>query len=579
MVEYTETKRLEGDPRAAEATLQAVEEATPYGIAVFDARGVKVWSNHAAAGQAEAGLAAGAVGLSDDEPVPISDEQGNPLRVADLPVRQVMRSGLPVEGKTVQVLVDGAIRWMQWNAVPIAPGGKPNGSVVVSVLDITDYKHAEQALLQQATHDALTGLPNRSWFEQKVRAVSGDEVQEHRLALLLLDIDRFRDVNHTLGHGNGDLLVRQFACRLAGVVGSAGLVARLGGDEFGVLLIDAIAAAAAAMARGILAMLDAPFDVGGQLIDVDASIGIALCPDHGHDTNSLLRQADIAMYAAKHAHEGFAFYAARLDSFSPDRLSLLGELRRSIDHGDLFLAYQPIVRIADRCLTGVEALVRWQHPVHGLILPDQFIGLAEGTGAIHPLTTWVLNEALGQCGRWRRAGRDLQISVNLSARNLHDDTLPSRVLDLLLKHQVPPDCLTLEITESAIMADPTSAMIVLTRLSNIGVRLAIDDFGTGYSSLAYAQRLPTQHIKIDKSFTFGLLDNTNDVAIVRAIIDLGHNLGRTIVAEGVEHKAVLDLLGEMHCDYAQGYYLSRPLPQPDIEAWIGAYNSTRAPWP
>jgi EAL domain-containing protein (putative c-di-GMP-specific phosphodiesterase class I) len=325
---------------------------------------------------------------------------------------------------------------------------------------------------------------------------------------------------------------------------------------------------ATSMARKILRDLEKPFEIVGQTLDVDASIGVALCPDHGDDAGALLRRADIAMYVAKHSHDGFTVYAARLDLHSPDRLSLLGELRRSIDQGHLFLAYQPLIRIPDRKLVGMEALVRWQHPVHGLISPDGFISLAEGTGAIKPLTIWVLNEALRQCSEWRLKGLDLEVSVNISARNLHDVSLAATVLDSLLKYQVPPNRLTLEITESAIMSDPSSAMIVLSRLSNMGVHLAIDDFGTGYSSLAYLQRLPTRNIKIDKSFVLRLCENANDAAIVRAIIELGHSLGHTVLAEGVEDESVLALLAQFGCDFAQGYFFSKPLPAPEIEDWI-----------
>ena len=559
---------LARDLAAAEAQLSAIQEATPYGVALLDARGAQVWATAAAARFAQPGLEL-PLDAPDEVLLDVADEDGRPISVTDLPIRQAVDTGQAVTRKVVQWRGPGGdARWLQLDAAIVSAENADDRRFVLSTLDITAYKEAELALTHQAMHDSLTGLPNRAWFHLRLAEATARVEETGPLALLVMDIDRFREVNDTLGHANGDTLVQLFARRLLLTVGSDGIVGRLGGDEFGVLMECATVVDATSMARKVLRQLEQPFEIAGQTLDVDASIGLALCPDHGVDAGALFRRADIAMYVAKHSHDGFAVYAARLDQHSPDRLSLLGELRRSIEQGHLFLTYQPLMRISDQKLIGMEALVRWQHPVHGLIYPDGFISLAEGTGAIKPLTIWVLNEALRQCSEWRKRGHDLEVSVNLSARNLHDVSLASTVLDSLLLYRVPPNRLTLEITESAIMSDPTSAMIVLSRLSNMGVRMAIDDFGTGYSSLAYLQRLPTRSIKIDKSFVLRLCEDGNDAAIVKAIIDLGHSLGHSVLAEGVENESVLALLAQLGCDFAQGYYYSKPLPASEIEAWV-----------
>ena len=556
------------DLATAEAQLRAIQEAVPYGVALFDAQGTQVWATDAAEKLGQYRLE-GAPGTRDGVLSAWADERADPLRIADLPIAESLSAARPVHHRVVLSRgPDGEGRWIQLDAAIVQAETKSASRYVVCAQDITEHKQAEMALAHQAMHDALTGLPNRIWFHLRLGEATSQIDELGSIALLVLDIDRFREVNDTLGHVNGDILVQLFAKRLVDAVGPNGFVGRLGGDEFGVLIERATVVDATSMARKILHHLEQPFEIAGQTLDVDASVGVALCPDHGNDSNALFRRADIAMYVAKHSHDGFAVYTAKLDLHSPDRLSLLGELRRAIEQNHLFLAYQPLIRISDQKLVGMEALVRWQHPVHGLIYPDGFINLAEGTGAIKPLTAWVLNEALRQCSEWRSNGYDLRVSVNLSARNLHDVSLASSVLDSLLKYHVPPNLLTLEITESAIMSDPSSAMIVLSRLSNMGVHLAIDDFGTGYSSLAYLQRLPTRNIKIDKSFVLRLAENANDAAIVKAIIELGHSLGHSVLAEGVEQESALELLSQLGCDFAQGYYFSKPLPAKEIEDWM-----------
>ncbi len=352
------------------------------------------------------------------------------------------------------------------------------------------------------------------------------------------------------------------------------MAARLGGDEFAVLLPNATAMAAVAVGQRVLAALAAPCVVGGQPLDVGGSLGVAVYPDHGRDASTLLRRADVAMYVAKRAGGGYALYDPLHDRHSTDRLTLEGELGRAIEDGALALHYQPLVDLGAGRVARVEALARWSHPRHGMIPPDEFIPLAERTGLIAPLTRWVLEEALRQCRMWARGGIALGVAVNLSARALHDPTLPETVAWLLKRHAVAPDRLTLEVTESALMADPEQARAVLARLSALGVALSIDDFGTGYSSLAYLKDLPVDEVKIDKSFVLGMSASAKDTAIVHSVSELSHNLGLRVVAEGVETVTVWDALTALGCDSAQGYYVSRPLPVSELDQWLQS-----APWP
>jgi len=442
--------------------------------------------------------------------------------------------------------------------------------------DISDRKQAEAALAHQALHDALTDLPNRALLHDRLdRAIVGARCEGTPLALLLLDLDRFKEVNDTFGHYHGDLLLREVAGRLRAAVRHSDTVARLGGDEFAVLLPRGDEAAALLVARTIRETLEAPVVVEGQMVQVGASIGIALCPAHGTDAQTLLRHADVAMYMAKRARSGCAVYAAAQDQHSPDRLARLTDLSDAIADGALAVHYQPLITMRDgrHGLEGsrayaVEALVRWPHPRHGLIPPDLFIPLAEQTGLITPLTRWVLATAVGQCDRWRRAGLDLGVAVNISTWDLHDHTFPEYVTALLQAHGVPPDRLRLELTESVIMADTPRTLEALTRLAAFGIGISVDDFGTGYSSLSYLKRLPVDMLKIDRSFVQHMAEDDADASIVRSTISLAHALGLRVVAEGVEDQRTWDALAAMECDTAQGYYISRPLPPDAIERWV-----------
>ena len=414
----------------------------------------------------------------------------------------------------------------------------------------------------QSTHDALTGLPNWVLVQDRLRqslAAAGRYREE--VALLLIDLDRFKEINDSLGHSYGDKLLCQVGPRLQSVLRDGDTVARLGGDEFAVLLPAADGVAEAqVVAERLREALHRPFDVDGVALDVEASVGIVLSPWHGTDTEELLRNADIAMYAAKDAKAGAVVFAPEEHVTAPGRLNLLGDLRRALDTDDeLFLHFQPKYTLDGERIEGAEALLRWQHPVQGLIPPDEFIPVAEGTGIILRLTERVLGLALQQLRRWADAGHALPVAVNLSTRCLLDAGLPDLVQRLLTEHGVPAQLLRLEVTESAVMGDAARCMGVLQQLHDLGVKLSIDDFGTGYSSMAYLRRLPVDELKIDRSFVLGMTTTSQDAVLVRTAIDLGHNLGLTVVAEGVEGVEHVLALRALGCDIAQGYHYARPM--------------------
>ena len=440
---------------------------------------------------------------------------------------------------------------------------------IFSVRDITRRKEAEAALEHQALHDALTDLPNRVLLHDRLQqAIRAADRNTTSVALLVMDLDRFKEVNDTFGHHTGDQLLEQLGQRLGSVLRASDTIARLGGDEFAVLLPTAALDEAQQIADRLLQVLEQPFTLGGLQLEIDASIGIALSPDHGHDADTLLRRADVAMYVAKRGNVGHAVYTADQDQHSPMRLAMVSELRRAIDQNELSLYFQPKVSLAAGSVTCAEALVRWQHPRHGLLGPDLFVPIAEQTGLIRPLARWVLDAALRQCSRWRHQGLDLAVAVNLSMRNLHDPEVVDTIRQLLTRWGIPPARLVVEITESSLMADAERAMDVLGRLRAMGVGISIDDFGTGYSSLAYLKRLPVDELKIDKSFVAHIASDDNDAAIVRSTIGLAHDLGLAVVAEGIEDEATWDYLAGLGCDVAQGYFISRPLPVAAFGDWL-----------
>ena len=422
----------------------------------------------------------------------------------------------------------------------------------------------------QAMHDALTGLPNRTLFRDKAHdAMAAARRSGTQVAILLIDLDRFKEVNDTLGHHIGDLLLAEIGARLRDLVPPSGIVARLGGDEFAVLLAKRPdRAVAVELVHRMTDALYQPFPVDGLNLEVEASVGIVMFPDDGDDIDLLLQRADVAMYLAKEAKTQFEFYHPDRDRYSADRLVLLGELRRAIAGSELVLHYQPLIDLGTGSVQSVEALVRWNHPERGLIGPDHFVPLAEQSGLIWPLTQWVLAEALAQLALWRGRVEVPRVSVNLSARSLTHPELLREIGTTLERYAIPPQMLELEITESTVMADPDRAQDVLHRLRRLGIELAVDDFGTGHSSLTYLQRLPVDWLKIDKSFVMNMATDVNDATIVRTSVELGHSLGLRIVAEGVETTQALDQLTDLGCDVGQGFHISRPIGADRLEAWL-----------
>jgi diguanylate cyclase (GGDEF)-like protein len=428
--------------------------------------------------------------------------------------------------------------------------------------EVADKEH-------QSLHDSLTGLPNRLLFHERVARSLATAEADRNIAVMLLDLDRFKEVNDTLGHHNGDLLLQEIGLRLRRTLRGGDTVARLGGDEFAVLLPDLAGPdAAVAVANGIRHALARPFSIGDLTLDVGASLGIALWPDHGADPLALLQRADVAMYAAKERQTGVALYDPDLDEYSLDRLALVGELRQAIDHGELAVHYQPKAEVASGQVVGMEALVRWDHPRLGAVSPEEIIRIAEQTGLIRPLTLWVLGQALRECRRWRQDGYAFDVAVNLSFRNILDHGLLADVQAVLDEVGLPSSALTFEITESSMMVEPERTVAVLARLRAAGIGLAIDDFGTGYSSFSHLRHLPVDEIKIDRSFVTHLATDESDAMIVRTIVDLGRNLGLRVVAEGVEDEAAWERLAAAGCHIGQGYLLTPPLSGSDLVVWL-----------
>lgn len=427
-----------------------------------------------------------------------------------------------------------------------------------------------QQFEQAAFLDPTTQLPNRPAFLLAIeRAIHGVENESAGpLALLILDLDGFKAVNDSLGLAAGDALLRQVGERLTGKLRAIDVVARIGGDEFALLLPQADSRQATTAARLLLQAMRQPFVIDGQQLDLGASIGIALYPDHGVDPYMLVQRADIALHTAKVGIAGYTLYDPSLDSDSADRLILLSDLRRAIEQEQFELHYQPKVDLISRRVMGVEALIRWRHPREGVLLPGRFIPLLEQTGLIRSLMPWLANEAMRFARCLQELGHPLTVSINLSVRNLLDPQLADTLAEPLAAHHLDPALIELEITESAVMDEPERACLMLERLSQMGFRLAIDDFGTGYSSFSYLKRMPVNTIKIDKSFVLGMLSDSNDTAIVRTSVELAHHLGLEIVAEGVETAELLESLTGIACDSAQGYFLSRPLTSDALIDWV-----------
>jgi len=441
------------------------------------------------------------------------------------------------------------------------------------VLDVTEQRIAEESLRRLRLYDQLTGLPNRMMLLNRLGRALVDSARTTRpLSLLILALDRFKDISHMLGHHNGDMIVRELAARLGDALGDADRVARLRGDEFGVLLPDADDAFARQVGERILASLERPFMVQRLPIEVSASIGIAVAPEHASEAEGLMRRADAAVQAARNLGGGASVvYSPEHEPHDPTRLALLGELRRALEGNELQVHYQPKVDLKTHSVVGAEALLRWPHSRRGYVSPAEFVPLAETTGLIRQLTRWVLDRATGEARSWERAGRQLPVSINITARSLHDDRIVDEVEEALLTHDLRSDRLQIEITESAVMHDEGRAAEVLAHLTGRGVLVSIDDFGMGYTSLNLLRRLPLHELKIDGSFVRGMRgDAAEDTAIVRSTAELAHNLGLTAVAEQVEDQWTLDLLSSFGCDQAQGYHIAKPMPSADFVDWLGA---------
>jgi diguanylate cyclase (GGDEF)-like protein len=469
---------------------------------------------------------------------------------------------------SIGVLVLGNFQPISTLAVLLATGTLL-AVVVRTALTFREVRSLAESRRQALTDD-LTGLGNRRLLYRQLETALARRAEGQAVALLIVDLDRFKEINDALGHHMGDQLLRQIGPRLANQLRPDDLLVRLGGDEFAVLVADTDPANATAVAQRLLDGQTEPFDLDGVALHVDASIGLALCPDHADTATALLQRADVAMYQAKAGHHGWQTYAFGGEHQARDRLQTIEDLRGALDHDELVLYYQPKIDPRSRQVVGVEALVRWAHPTHGLLYPDRFLPLAEQTGLMRQLTLIVLQTALRQGQAWRGEGLDLPVAVNLSVANLLDAHLARQVGDLLASLGLPARALELELTEDTLMADPVRSKQVLGELRALGLRLAVDDYGTGYSSLAYLQELAVDELKLDKSFTMRMAEDAGAAAIVRTTVDLAHSLGLTMVAEGVESEAALVELARLGCDVAQGFHISKPLPAEQLTGWLQA---------
>ncbi|MBI3561036.1 MAG: EAL domain-containing protein [Gammaproteobacteria bacterium] len=434
--------------------------------------------------------------------------------------------------------------------------------------------HSRQMALEHiAMHDSLTSLPNRALLMDRLQqAIENARKRERHLALIMLDLDRFKEINDTLGHQIGDALLQQVGSRLRGVLRDSDTVARLGGDEFAILLTNVNDANALRIATSIHDTLEKVYEVYEHSLYVGVSLGVAVYPHHGDSADMLLQHSDVAMYMAKRSNTGLALYDISRDQHSVSQLSVLSDLRSAIENDELYLEYQPKLSLADGRVTGVEALVRWRHPVHGRVMPDDFIPTAEQTGLIKRLSPWLLEKAVRDCKHLHELGHKISVSINLSVWDVQDGKLADSIRLILEQAQFPAEFLLLEITERVMMAEPDRAYQILVEIDKMGVKIVIDDFGTGFSSLVYLKQMPVDTLKIDKSFVINMLHDESDSTIVHSIIELAHNLGLDVVAEGVENDQTWMWLKKWRCDYAQGYYVSHPLGLQELENYLNTFD-------
>lgn len=446
-------------------------------------------------------------------------------------------------------------------------------ALIISTAITRRLRKQTEALEHQSLHNELTNLPNRTKLLREIdKAIDAARISKKHAALVILDLDNFKDINDTLGHRVGDFLVTEIGKRLSAELWDRDIIAHMGGDSFAVLLTIQDISHCAIVTNKLLDIIASTYTIEGMTINVEASMGIASYPQHGHDASTIYRCAEIAMYHAKENDEDYSFYDSAKDPFNLKRLKLMGDLKYAAERNELELYYQPKVNLSNGDVLGVEALIRWHHPQHGMIPPDEFIPLSEQTGIIKTITEWVISTAVSHCKEWQDLGQNMSVAINLSPRVLHDIQLPTKVATILQESGLAPESLTLEITETAVMTDPVRALDVLSRLHSMGIKLSIDDFGTGYTSMSYLRQLPIDEIKIDKSFVLDLLKNHNDVVIVQSIIDLARNMGLQVVAEGIEDDETYRELINHKCDFAQGYYISRPLPLKELYLWVGNKN-------
>lgn len=490
---------------------------------------------------------------------------------------QLAMEGKPTEVQARVLLQANTESWCQLRFHPNHSGRRRAQRIDGLLVDITETRNALGILEHQATTDELTGLANRTlWYDRVNQALASARREEGReVVLMLLDLDHFKLINDELGRLVGDEVLRQVANRLQAALRDSDTLARLGGDEFAILMpaVPSGERAGERVAAKLLNCFEHPFHCGDRELFLNASVGIALYPEHGEDVNELLGHADVAMYSAKRSDGHYSFYAAEGQTIDVRQLRFSGQLRHALDRNEFELYYQPKVGIQDKMVCGVEALLRWRHPQQGLVKPGHFLSIAEQIGLMTPITSWVLVTALRQSKVWRDAGLCMPVSVNVSARSFQNPRLIERIQKALEEAGVDGDCLEIEITEDTLMGDLGRGAETLALLHHLGVAVAVDDFGTGYSSLSYLKRLPINTLKIDKSFLVDMGHNGNDAMIVRSIIDLGHNLGFSVVAEGVEDVRAWDLLSQLGCDAVQGYHISHPLADSQFADWLQA-----SPW-
>ena len=442
--------------------------------------------------------------------------------------------------------------------------------LVTAFSDMRKQIHSRQTELEyHALHDSLTGLANRDLLNERIQqAIHNAQQERNTFAILIMDLDRFKEVNDTLGHSIGDILLQHVAQRLSGILRETDVIARLGGDEFSILLSMAHKEDAEIITKKILNDFNNSFMVQDLSLFIGISIGISIYPEHGVSTQTLLQRADIAMYEAKRNKTGYEFYDAKYDEHSIGKLSLISDIRTAIDKNQLFMEYQPIIDIKTGAVVSAEALIRWNHPLRGKVYPDEIIPIAEQTGLINPITYWIIDTTAKYSKRLSNIGINIKIAINLSVYNLQESNFVEKIISILKENEVSASNFIMEITESVMMTNPKKSIDILNKLDQLNIEIAVDDFGTGYSSLTYLKRLPLSKLKIDKTFIMDMNNDENDALIVRSTIDLAHNLGMQVIAEGIEEEDSIELLAILGCELGQGYFISRPISDENFEQWV-----------